>query len=355
MRFDRSGVSRYSFFRHQNGVTSVRQDGQVDVLSDVLRAVRLTGAVFFDNEAHCPWVASSPNSAAITAVMPGAEHVISFHSLLSGECWAEIPDDPTPPTRLRAGDIVIFPMGDANVLSSSPGMRGTVNLSIYKRPTDRALPVPYVLNQDASGHETCHFVCGYFGCDARPFNPLLDALPRMFVAEVSPASQNWLSNLIQVATKESEHGSAGGETMLAKLAELIFVEVVRKHIDRLPEDARGWFSGLRDRHVGTALRLIHARPAEAWTIEGLAREVGLSRSAFAERFTEYAQISPMHYLARWRMQLAARLLENRGISVAQAAAEVGYGSDAAFNRSFKKYLGVSPGAWRRSCFSTARL
>jgi AraC-like DNA-binding protein len=321
----------------------------VDVLSDVLRAVRLTGAVFFHNEAHSPWVASSPCSAAITTVMPGAEHIISFHSLLSGECWAEIPDGATPPAHLRAGDIVIFPMGDANVLSSSPGMRGEVNLSIYNRPTNRALPVPYVLNQDASGHETCHFVCGYFGCDARPFNPLLDALPRMFLAQVSAASQHWLSNLIQVATEESEHGSAGGETMLAKLAELIFVEVVRKHIDGLPQDARGWFSGLRDRQIGMALRLIHARPAEAWTIEGLAREVGLSRSAFAERFTDYVQVAPMHYLARWRMQLAARILENQGVSVAQAAAEVGYESDAAFNRSFKRYLGVSPGAWRRSC------
>jgi AraC-like DNA-binding protein len=323
----------------------------VDVLSDVLRAVRLTGAVFFDNEAHSPWVASSPNSTAITTVMPGAEHVISFHSLLAGECWAEIPDDPTPPVHLRAGDIVIFPMGDPNVLCSSPGMRGEINFSIYNRPTDRALPVPYVLNQGAGGHETCHFVCGYFGCDARPFNPLLDALPRMFVAQVSPASQNWLSNLIRVATEESEHGSAGGETMLAKLAELIFVEVVRKHIDGLPEDARGWFSALRDRHIGLAMRLIHARPAEPWTIEGLAREVGLSRSAFAERFTDYVHVAPMHYLARWRMQLAARILEKQGVSVSQAAAEVGYESDAAFNRSFKKYLGVSPGAWRRSCLS----
>ena len=220
---------------------------------------------------------------------------------------------PTPPAHLRAGDIVIFPMGDANVLSSSPGMRGEVNLSIYNRPTNRALPVPYVLNQDASGHETCDFVCGYFGCDARPFNPLLDALPRMFLAQVSAASQNWLSNLIQVATEESEHGSAGGETMSAKLAELIFVEVVRKHIDGLPQDARGWFSGLRDRQIGMALRLIHARPAEGWTIEGLAREVGFSRSAFAERFTDYVQVAPMHYLARWRMQLAARILENQGV------------------------------------------
>jgi AraC-like DNA-binding protein len=319
----------------------------VDVLSDVLRAVRLTGAVFFDNEAHSPWVASSPSSAAIAAVMPGAEHVISFHSLLSGECWAEIPDG-SMPVHLSAGDIVMFPMGDPNVLSSSPGMRGKVDLSIYKRPTERALPVPYVLNHDASGHETCHFVCGYFGCDARPFNPLLDALPRMFVAQVSLASQDWLSNLIRVAAEESEHGSAGGETMLAKLAELIFVEVVRKHIDGLPPDARGWFSGLRDRQIGLALRLIHARPAEAWTIERLAREVGLSRSAFAERFTEYVQVSPMHYLARWRMQLAARMLEKQGVSVSQAAADVGYESEAAFNRSFKKYLGVPPGAWRRT-------
>jgi AraC-like DNA-binding protein len=128
----------------------------------------------------------------------------------------------------------------------------------------------------------------------------------------------------------------------------MFVDVVRNHIDTLPAGSQGWLSGLRDEHVGAALRLIHARPTEAWTIERLAREVGLSRSAFAERFVHYVRITPMSYLARWRMQLAARLLERPSISVAQAGAEVGYESEAAFNRAFKRFVGVPPGTWRKA-------
>lgn len=323
----------------------------MDVLSDVLRAVRLTGAVFFDVNAHAPWVGTSPAVDSIAAaVMPEAEHVISFHIMLSGGCFAAISSRPGDPVWLDSGDIVIFPMGDPNVLSSAPDAAPSPppDLSMYGRPADRRLPLPFVLNEGAGTAETCHFVCGYLGCDARPFNPILEALPRMFHAPVSVASRGWLSSLVQVAVEESEHNSAGGETMLAKIAELMFVEVVRKYIDSLPEDSRGWFSGLRDRHVGAALRMIHGRPQEPWTLEALAREVGISRSALAERFTSYVQVSPMQYLARWRLQLAARLLDNKSVSIAAAAAEVGYESEAAFNRAFKRFAGVPPGAWRRA-------
>jgi len=153
--------------------------------------------------------------------------------------------------------------------------------------------------------------------------------------------------LLQVAADESELGGAGSETMLAKLAEVMFVEVIRRHIARLPEDSRGWLPALRDKHIGQAMRLIHGQPGRQWTLEALAQEVGLSRSVFADRFTHYVGLSPMQYLARWRMQLAARRLEIPGLSIAQVAAEVGYESEAAFNRSFKKYVGMPPGAWRK--------
>jgi AraC-like DNA-binding protein len=208
------------------------------------------------------------------------------------------------------------------------------------------LPVPFVLNE-GGGPDRSHFICGYFGCDARPFNPLLDALPRMFHASVSTASQGWLLSLVRAAVEESEHGTAGGETMLAKLAELMFVEVLRKYISDLPEDARGWCSAIRDPQVGAALHLIHDRAAQAWTVNTLAHEVGMSRSTFAERFTSFVGVPPMHYLARWRLQLAANLLTSRGISIALAAAEVGYESEAAFNRAFKKFVGLPPGTWRK--------
>jgi AraC-like DNA-binding protein len=318
----------------------------MDVLSDVLRAVRLTGAVFFNNYVQAPFVGVSPHTTMIAdRVMPGAEHVIQFHALLAGSCWAVLTQQPTGGTRLKAGDIVIFPMGDGNSVSSAPGMHAEPNMEMYVRPTDHHLP--FVFHHHGAGEQDCHFVCGYFGCDARPFNPLLEALPRMFHAEMSGASQSWLDNLLHVAAEESELGGAGSEAMLAKLAEVMFVEVLRKHIARLPDDSRGWLSALRDSQVGQAMRLIHGQPARQWTLEALAHEVGLSRSVFADRFTHYVGLSPMQYLSRWRMQLAARRLEIPGISIAQVAAEVGYESEAAFNRSFKKNVGVPPGTWRK--------
>ncbi len=320
----------------------------MDVLSDVLRAVQLTGAVFFDMESHSPWVGTTPEASVIAGiVMPEAEHIICFHALVAGSCWVELTDRSEPAIRLEAGDIVVIPKGDAHVLSSSPGLRGEANMAAYRRPPGHSLPMPHVLNEVATGGEACSFVCGYFGCDVRPFNPLLDALPRLFHARISSTSQNWLSSLVRVGVDESEQRGGGREIMLAKLAELMFVEVVRKHIDSLTEDARGWFSGLRDHHIGTALRLIHARPAEAWTLEGLARQACLSRSVFAERFAHYVGVPPMQYLGHWRMQLAARLLERGDLSIAEVAVEAGYESEAAFNRAFKKFVGMPPGAWRR--------
>ena len=157
-----------------------------------------------------------------------------------------------------------------------------------------------------------------------------------------------VGRLIQAALDESRARRAGSEIVLARLSELLFVEVLRAHLDALPEEARGWLAGLRDRHVGAALRLMHARPAEPWTIEGLAREVGLSRSVFAERFAHYLGVGPIQYLIRWRLQLAARLLERSGVAIAQVAEEAGYESEAAFNRAFKKLTGSPPAAWRRS-------
>jgi len=322
----------------------------MDVLSDVLKAVRLTGAIFFERHLHAPWVGESPPSAAIASmVMPYAEHVISFHAILSGSCWAGLAGSPDSGRRFNAGDIVIYPMGDANVLSSAPGMRGLPDLQEYARPKKQLLPI--VTRLDNDGADYCHLVCGYFGCDARPFNPLLEALPRMLLSQMSAAAQNWLSDLLRVAAEEAGRGGAGSESLLARLAELMFVEVVRQYITQLPDDSKGWLSGLKHRHVGHALRLIHGQPEKPWTLTELAREVGLSRSVFADRFAHYVGVSPMHYLGRWRMQLAIRHLSVPGVSVAQAGAEVGYESEAAFNRAFKKYVGMPPGSWRKGKLS----
>jgi AraC-like DNA-binding protein len=319
----------------------------LDVLSDVLSAVRLTGAVYFDVRAREPWVAETPATSRICAdVMPAFEHAISFHIMLDGWCWAQLADESEPAVKLEVGDAVIFPDGEGHYMSTERGKRAEPDMNLYYRPHDRALP--FLLNELGGDGAPARFVCGYLGCDARPFNPILDALPRLMHVRASSRGGMLTHDLIRIALQEHEHPSAGGETILSKLSELMFLQAVREYVDSLPEGSTGWLSGLRDRHVGAALKLMHGRPAEDWTLDALAREIGLSRSAFAERFSDLMGGPPMQYLSNWRLQCAARLLERQGVSIAQAAAEVGYDSEAAFNRAFKKQVGLPPGAWRRS-------
>jgi AraC-like DNA-binding protein len=327
----------------------------MDVLSDVLLAVRLTGAVFFDIDARSPFVAQSPPTEAIASkVAAEAEHVIAFHVLMSGSCWVEAVDDPEPAQLLKAGEMVIFPDGDANILASAPGMRGQPDMALYHRPVIDALP--FVINIDGDGDgdrngdrdgAVCRIVCGYLACDERPFNPLLESLPRMVHAAVSPRSWQWMTGLLDAAIEASGSPDAGQEAMLAKLSELMFLEALRAHLASLPADARGWVAGLRDPEIGAALRVIHGRFAEPWTVELLAREVQMSRSSFVERFTTYVEVPPMTYLVRWRLQVAARMLQSGSSNVAQTANAVGYHSESAFHRAFKRQVGSAPGTWRR--------
>lgn len=319
----------------------------MDVLSDVLRAVRLTGAVYFDINAREPWIAASPPGSSICRhVMPEHEHIISFHIMLDGWCWAQLADESQPAVRLEGGDAVIFVRGDGHFMTTEAGKRSAPDLSLYYRPTDR--PLPFVFKEFGGSGPASRFVCGYLGCDARPFNPILDALPRLLHVKRSSTGGQLTHDLIRVALAETQRPSAGGETMLSKLSEVMFLQAVRQHIDSLPQESNGWLAALRDRQIGAALKLMHGRPAESWTLDSLAREVGMSRSVFAERFAEIMREPAMHYLSNWRLQLAASLLERRNLSISQAAAEVGYESEAAFNRAFKKQVGMPPGAWRRA-------
>ncbi len=319
----------------------------MDVLSEVLRAVRLTGAIYFDINAREPWVAESPATSAIcTNVMPEFEHVVSFHIMLDGWCWVQLADNSEPVLKLEAGDAVIIPGGEAHVMSTEKGLRSKPDMQLYRRPTDR--PLPFQIMEFGGQGASARFVCGYLGCDARPFNPILGALPRLMRVQSTSVGGQLIHDLLRVALQESMHSSAGGETILSKLSELMFLQAIRQYIETLPPEAKGFLSGLRDRQISAALTLMHSRPSENWTLDALAKEAALSRSAFAERFAELMGVPPMQYLGNWRLQLAARALERPGVSIAQAAAEVGYESEAAFNRAFKRLVGVPPGAWRRS-------
>jgi AraC-like DNA-binding protein len=317
-----------------------------DALSDLLRTVRLTGAVFFNLHVSEPWVAETPPAKACQPfVMPTAQHVIEFHIVTMGFCWGGLLDE--QPIRLQAGDIIVFPQGDAHVMSSAPGMRGQPDITLYQRSERTQLP--FALTLGNMGPPTAHVICGFLGCDSRPFNPLLGALPRVLhLREGANLETGWLAHFIRAAIEESENKSAGGESILSRLSELMFVEVVRRYLASLPEGQTGWLAGLRDRYVGQTLNLMHGQPAFAWTLGHIAKEIGLSRSALIERFTHFVGVPPMHYLAQWRMQVAAGLLTNRIDTIARVATEVGYDSEAAFSRTFKKLVGTPPAAWRKA-------
>jgi AraC-like DNA-binding protein len=316
-----------------------------DTLSDVLRTVRLTGATFFDVVANEPWVAEQPPSEAVLRkILPGAEHLIAYHAVTEGRCFASIVGG--EPVEVEAGEVIVFTHGDPHVMSSRPGMRaGPVGADLVDAATANQLP--FFVSHGGNGPSS-KLVCGFLACDARPFNPLLDNLPPVIKAgEPLDNGTGWLGQFMHFAMMESQNKRAGGESVLAKLSELMFVEVIRRHLESLPPEQSGWLAGLRDPFIGKALSLMHATPAQNWTIEDLARQSGLSRSALAERFTSLVGIPPMQYLAKWRMQIASGLLSGGSTNIATVAAETGYASEAAFSRAFKKVVGVPPAAWRR--------
>jgi len=320
-----------------------------DALSDVLRAVRLTGAVFFNLDVRTPWVAEAPTGKDyIPLIMPGAHHLIEYHIISQGSCWGGLLD--AEPVFLQAGDIIVFPQGDAHVLSSAPGMRQPPDINALPKAGGTQLPVGSSFG--GSGPQTGQIVCGFLGYQGRLFNPLLATLPRMLHLRAASSPENgWLGSFIRAAVDESDNKRPGGEGVLARLSELMFIEVVRRYVESLPDEQTGWLAGLRDRHVGQALNLLHGLPSHGWTLDQLAKEVGLSRSSLAERFSHFVGRPPMQYLAEWRMQIAAGMLANGSDNVARIAEAVGYESEAAFSRAFKKLVGTPPATWRKGQMS----
>ncbi|PYP57559.1 MAG: AraC family transcriptional regulator [Gemmatimonadetes bacterium] len=312
----------------------------MDALSDLLRVVRLDGAFFYTVEAAEPWGVESVAAPELAPrILPGAEHLISYHILTRGRCYGGVIGEEQ--VELAPGDVIVFPHGDANLMSSGRGVRigPGVNTSAPAR-----YPETVFLGEQEP--RVTSFVCGFLGCDRRPFNPLLAALPRLM--HVRGMSEGWLGGFIRQLTEESRLGRAGAESVLTKLAELMFIEVLRRYLEHLPAGRTGWLAGLRDEVVGRALTLLHGQPGHPWTLEELARKAASSRSNLAKRFGELVGQPPMQYLARWRIQVAANLLAQSGAKVSTIGSEVGYDSEAAFSRAFKKETGLAPGAWRGS-------
>jgi len=319
-----------------------------DVLSDVLRCVRLTGSMLFLVDARSPWMSWAPKAEAFRrAVLPASQHLISYHIVTQGNCWAGLRDAACE--RFETGDVLVVPHGDAYYLANPPDAQATYGpeeaVAFFRSMA--AGELPSIVSEGGDGTERTQFICGFLGCDRRPFNPVLDALPAMIHLRTANRSTDRMRHLIDFALCELREPSSGGRGVLLRLAELMFVEVVRRHLEAMAGGQAGWLAGLHDPVVARTLSLLHGAPARHWTLDELAVQVGSSRSVLAERFAQFVGQPPMQYLIQWRMQLATRLFAEPGPSkVAAVAQAVGYESEAAFSRAFKRCIGIAPGAWR---------
>lgn len=313
----------------------------MDALSEVLRVVRLNSAVFFNARFSAPWSFTSPDASSVMQTLhPGTERLVIFHLLTEGECRVEV--EGMPPGVLRAGEIIVFPHGDAHFMASESNV-----------PPAPPADLPGLLRRGpremrfGGGGAATKFICGYLSCDPRLCRPILNALPRVLTVSLRGQGEpGWLESSIRYAVAEAASSRPGGAGVLAKLSEVLFIETLRRYMEQLPPGHTGWFAGVRDQVVGKVLALMHARPAQSWTVESLATECGISRSVLAERFTHYVGQSPMHYLTRWRMALAAGMLQTSSMSITHVAQDVGYETEPGFSRAFRREFGAPPAAWR---------
>lgn len=313
----------------------------MDALSDLIRVIRLTGGVFLDAEFSAPWsVWSHVEPEECRPWLPDARHIISFHYVVAGVLCVTVEGE--PPRSLRAGDIVLLPRNDRHILGSEPDV-APVHVPVEPQPDGGLLRIVH-----GGGGDRAHIVCGFLGSDA-PSSPLLATLPRLLSINVAQSGAGeWIATSFQFAARGISTNEVGAAGIISRLSELLFIEALRGYVGSLPPDQQGWLAALRDPFVARALALMHSRPEQAWTAEEVAGLVGLSRSAFADRFTTLVGQPPMQYLGQWRMQLAAQRLRSSRDTLARIAAEIGYDSEAAFSRAFKRQYGEPPTVWRAS-------
>jgi AraC-like DNA-binding protein len=323
----------------------------MDVLSEVLKAVKLDGAVFFNGEFSSPWCTREPDSHTMGSFFPSSpKHVFIFHLVTEGQGYVRLKEGARA-VPLQAGDVVILPHGDAHLMGNGPPVTPIDSGPHLKE----VIAEGRILSQLGGGGETTKLVCGYLTCEPQLSQVLLAGLPTIIKVHIrdSPSGQ-WIEDTFRYSVDHAEASGPGGAAAIAKLSELLFVETLRRYIAQLPQAQTGWLAGVRDPDVGKALALLHRQPAHPWTIASLANEVGLSRSVLAERFRHYLSDTPMGYLTRWRLQLAAQVLTSTSKSVAEVAGEVGYESEPSFNRAFKREFGVPPARFRSQTRSSQR-
>ena len=318
----------------------------MDALSDVLRVAHLTGGVFLHADFFAPWcMAARVGPEHCAPALGPASHLILYHYVVEGELRIRVDGEDGAGLVLGAGDVVLLPRNDLHLVGSDLTLPPVAGRDIIQPPKDGGL---FSIRHGGSGRRT-RMICGFLGCDCAGENPVISTLPSLLKLEAEQGgAAEWIRSTFQYAAEEVAAGRPGSETVLAKLSELLFIEAVRRYAQALPQGQTGWLAGLRDPHVARALALLHHDITRPWNVDDLSREVGLSRSALADRFISLIGMPPMHYVANWRMQVATQKLRNTRASLAQVADLVGYSSEAAFSRAFKKTFGTAPATWRRS-------
>jgi AraC-like DNA-binding protein len=314
-----------------------------DVLSEVLRVVKLDSAFFFNADFSAPWAVQAQRSCEyVSHLSPGAGHLIIYHLVTEGSAYVRLHDGQTQ--QLVAGDIVTFPHGDEHIIGNGREVQVTGAGKILEHLLAKGLSVARI----GGGGELTRIVCGFLACEPQLSGVLLGGLPSLVKVNIrGDSSGQWLENSIRFSVTQANAQGYGNKAVLAKLSEALFVETIRRYILNLPPEQKGWLAGVRDPAVGKALAALHRSPDRAWTIVDLAQEVGISRSVLVERFRDYLGEPPMTYLTQWRLQMGAQKLAGTPSGVAEIAADVGYDSEAAFNRAFKRRFGLPPGRYRK--------
>ena len=315
----------------------------MDALSQLLRSVHLTGGVFLEARFTAPWcVRSQLTPEDCTPYMARPAQILAYHFVIGGRLLCKI--DGEEAIEVEAGEVVLLPRNDSHDLASATGLKPIKAGNLIEPPEGEGL---LRISHGGGGEET-HLVCGFLasedGC-----NPLIATLPRMLKLDIRRgASRDWVEASVRFAARELAAGRFASSDIMSRLSELLLVEAVRDYASSLDGTQSGWLAGLTDKQIGQALALLHGRAEHPWTIDKLAGEVSMSRSAFIDRFTSLVGLPPIRYLTQWRLSLAREKLRSGQGSIAQIAHAVGYDSEVAFNRAFKREFGQPPARWRDS-------